>query len=139
MFWYGLLTALTVVFTLVGLCAFILFILSGCESPEIFLVAIVAGVIAFALGTGSTAIEKANTTTDTYTMQMEVTKCDVTSVGLRNGKVKTRCYLTVGDKYLIEVSPEEYAKINVGDIVSVEITTETRFGDVMNPTAILKG
>ncbi len=138
MFWYVLLTILVLLSTIVGLVAFVMFVFSGCEIIEIFFTSLVAGIMAVGMALGATAIENANTTIDINVEQMEITKCDITSNTLDNGSVRQNCYLTVGNKYLVKVSPEQYARLNVGDIVTVEINIETRFGEEQKPIVTLK-
>lgn len=139
MFWYVLLMILAIVFTIVAVGSLIVFILSGCDFVEILLVTLVAGVIALGTGFGTMSVEKANTTIDTNVVQMEITKCDITSVKSSNGIIQHNCFITVGDKYLVKVSEEEYAGLNVGDIVDIEIINETIFGEAQNPTITLSG
>lgn len=139
MFWYILLQALTIVFAIIVIGTIIIFILSGCDCAEILLVTLVAIIIAVASGYGVTAIEKANTTTNTDVVQMEITKCDLTTIRSENGIIQQNCYITAGDKYLVEVSAEKYAQLNVGDMVMIEITTKTKFGEVQKPTMCIKG
>lgn len=128
MFWYGLLNVLVILFALVAAAAFIGFILTGCDMPELLLVAFLIGAIAVGCGFGTTSIEEANTTIYTDVVEMEITKCDITSVSSTSASDRAICYITVGDEYIIEVSPEEYAKLNIGDIVPVTVKTKTTFG-----------
>ena len=128
MFWYGLLNVLMTLFALVAGAAFIGFILTGCDMPGLLLAAFLIGAIAVGCGFGTMSIEEANTTTYTDVVEMEITKCDITSVSSTSTSDRTICYITVGDEHLIEVSPEEYAKLNVGDIVPVTVETKTTFG-----------
>lgn len=139
MFWYILLFILAVIFGLMALSAFVLFLLSGCEVSEILLITFALVIIAVALGYGATTIEKENTTINTDIVEIEITKIDITSVSLSNGNTQQKCYITVGDRYLVSVLPEEYANLNIGDIVTVEITNITKFGEAQKPIVTLKG
>lgn len=139
MFWYILLFILAVIFGLMALSAFVLFLLSGCEVSEILLITLALVIIAVALGYGATTIEKENTTINTDIVEIEITKIDITSVSLSNGNTQQKCYITVGDRYLVSVLPEEYANLNIGDIVTVEITNITKFGEAQKPIVTLKG
>lgn len=139
MFWYIVLFILATIFGIIAVGALIMFILSLAEVPEILWITLIAGIIAIGLGLGATEIQNANTTLDTDTAQMEITKCDMTSVKLSSGMTKESYFITVGNKYIVEVSSEKYAKFNVGDVVLVEVTTKTTFGETMKPTIALKG
>lgn len=130
MFWYVLLMFLVAVFVIVAIGAFLISILSGCEIPEVLLVTLVAGIIAFGMGFGATSIKNANTTINTTVEQMEITKCYI---------MENNCYIAVKDKYVIKVSFEKYACLNVGDVVLVEVTIKTTFGEEQKPEITLKG
>lgn len=137
MIWCIALTVLTIIFGAVGIIALVLFIVSMCDVPACGLVAIICIVLAFGCCVGTTEIEKANTTTQTQVVEMEITKCDMTSVKAASGMVRDNFYITAGNKYVIQVSAKDYAALNVGDVVSVEIETKTTFGETME-TASLK-
>ena len=137
MFWYILLMALFVLFGVAALVSVALFIISGCECPEILIVTLVLVIISFGFECGATAVEDENTTINVDTVQMEVTKCDITSVNY-NGVIQQKYYVTVGDKHIVNVNAEEYAELNVGDVVTVEIITTTKFGEVQKTRKVLK-
>lgn len=128
---------LAVLLGAVAMGAFVIAIFDGFDGGTL-IVSLVATALAVVLGLTAFSIEKANTTTDVDVVQMEVTKCDMTSVR-SNGVTQIDCYVTVGNKYMVEVSTEKYAELNVGDVVLVEIETKTVFGEVAKPTVRLKG
>lgn len=137
MFWYVLLMVLMVLSAVVMIATLFIFILSGCDVPEIFAVTMVSIVIFIFAGVGATSIKNANTTVDTEVVQMQITKCDIAGISVHNGKMQFDCYITVDNKYIIEVSREKYAELNVGDVVSVEVTTKTEFNTVKRATVNL--
>jgi hypothetical protein len=57
-------------------------------------------------------------------MEMEITKCDL--VAAADDQLKF--YLTLGNKYIVSVSPYDYAELNVGDTILVDVETKTTFG-----------
>lgn len=134
MFIYNLVSTLTVLFGVTLLISFVLFILSGGDAPVYGLVILVAGVLLFASMYGEAKIAENNTTTETEIVQMEVNKCDITQ-----GEYKTEYHITVGNKHIIRVTAEEYAEINVGDMVEIEVVTKTVFGEAKKPNISLKG
>jgi flagellar basal body L-ring protein FlgH len=130
MFWYILLVVLTIIFAMICMLALVILMLCQFEVPEILLVVLLAAAIAFGLGSGAKGIKEVNTTIDINVTQMEITKCDIGD--------SFKCYLTLENKYVAEVSLEQYMALNVGDIVTVEIKTETQFGEEFEPVVTLK-
>lgn len=133
MFWYSTLTILTGVFIVVAIASLV-FAMADC--PGMFIACLVAVAIAVAANYGVEAIEEKNTTITTEVVAMEVTKLDITSTG-DNGYVRKICYVTVSDEYIVEVNPEQYVKLNIGDIVDVEIVVKTVFGEKSKPIITL--
>lgn len=127
---YVILVVLVSILTVVSLVGIVIFVLSGCELGEVLVATLIAVALAFGCGAGATAVEKSHTETRVEYIQCVVDKCDITD---------NKCYISAGG-YLIEVTPEEYATLNVGeDTVMVEITTKTVFGEARKPTIALKG
>lgn len=127
MFWYIVLFVLTIVFALVAFASMAIFILSGCEVPEILLATLLTGAIAIGLGCGASEIEKENTTITTEAVAMEVTKCEIGG---------DKYYITVDNQYIIRVGMETYATLDKGDIVLVEVTTKITFGEPSTTVAL---
>ena len=136
MFWYVVLNVFMVLFALVALAAFVIFLISGCDAPEVLLAVFIAGLIAAGCCYGATSIEKANTITYTNVAEMEVTKCDMVCVTSNNATPKLHYYVTVDNEHIVEVTSEEYAKLNIGDTVSVEIETKTTFGNTTEKASL---
>jgi hypothetical protein len=136
---YVILALLAVLLGMGGMIVFFLFVVTDCEPYQLLIAFVILAVLALGLGLGAVAIENANTTTDIEVVQMEVNKIDITSVCTSNGFARNNCYITVGNKYVVEVTEKQYAALNVGDVVSVEVETKTVFGEVQKPTVRLKG
>ena len=135
MFWHGVLTASTIIFALLTALAFFwLFAEPSTETALIFIV-----VLAITIGSfiGADQIEKANITTHIEVVEMEITKCDMSSRYSTNMDEITSYYFTIGNEYVIKVSSDQYAKYNVGDTILVEVETKTIFGEATE-TARLK-
>jgi len=107
-----------------------IFVLSGCDAPEFLILALILGGIAVGAGCGAAEIENENTTLTTEVVRMEVTDKDIGNDNF---------YITVGNKYLINVEANEYAKLDKGDAVLVQITTKTKFVEAKKPMVTLKG
>lgn len=134
MIWYVVFTVLSVLFGIATFAGFILFIITGCDCPEIAIISFASMVILIGCTGGATFIEHENTEIDIVVEDMEITKCEITSAS----NTQYSYLITVADKYVIKINEEEYAKLNKGDIVTVEITTETVFGEKQNSIASLK-
>jgi uncharacterized membrane protein YeiB len=112
-----------------AIVAFVLFLLTQGEIPQLLFIALAILIVAIIVSCGANAVETANTVTKTEMVSGEVTKYHAT---------EQHCYVVVNDEYLIEVTPEQYARINDGDKVLVEVTIKTVFGETTK-TARLKG
>lgn len=125
MFWWTVLFMLAIFSTLAAIVGIVFTLIEPGFAP-IFLL-----VLAICIGShiGATQIEKANTEIHTEVVEMEITKCDMTSYHVRNIGECRSYYLTVGNGYVIEVSSNEYANYNVGDTVFVEVETKTIFNE----------
>jgi hypothetical protein len=77
--------------------------------------------IAISAGFGATHIEKRYTTIETETVEMVVTKTDVTDDG--------KFVVVVGKEHVVDVSEAEYAAVNENDVVTVEVDTVTVFNE----------
>ena len=135
MVWYIVFFMLNVSFGLAAFVSFVLFILSECDIQELLIITFVALIISIAFGCGATEIENANTTITTDVAQMKITKCEITNANSNDEQYD--CYITVNSKHIINVEEKEYAQLNVGDVVTVEIVTKTKFGEVQTSTMIL--
>jgi hypothetical protein len=136
MIWYIILNLLLVIFAVIAGFAFIVFVLLACmdcEGCEILLVVMsIFGLLATGAGGVASVVEDANTTIKIDTVQMEVTDC---KHYVKNG-IHHDCCITLDNVYVITMDEDyDYAK---GDIVTVEITTETRFGVIQDPVITLK-
>ena len=72
--------------------------------------------------------EKEHTTSVTEVVETKVTDKEVEAISNANGHIKRIYYVTVADGYILEVGKEQYAQLQMGDIVLVEVTTKTVSG-----------
>lgn len=135
MFWYTVLMVLGIIFGLATAAAILFLIID--PSMETALIFIIVFAIAIGSFIGTEQIEKTNTVVYTEVVEMEITKCDIAGYRTPSMNEQTHFYLTVGNEYVIKVSSKEYAELNVGDTVLVEVETKTTFGETTE-TARLK-
>lgn len=127
MFWYILLNVLMALFALAMVAAICLFAFSGGDFPILLLVAILIGAIAGGCAYGASKIEEANTVAHTEVVEMKITSRELVPVNSDYESNNVDCYITVNNEFLIEVTPEEYAKLEKIDTVPVKIETKTTF------------
>lgn len=114
---YNILTISGIIFMIIFMIIFLLWI-TGIDIGNINMhyAMFITGFIGIVLICAVFVVENANTKVEIKVVEMQITKCDLT---------EDSCYITVNNEYMIRISRQEYARLNVGDVVLVEITKST--------------
>ena len=127
---YTILSVATGIAGVIGFISFVLFMMMGFDDTLFGAISLVCLVIVIGLG-----VAKINITIDETTVLEETVVATVTSKDMVADENSNKCYVAIicddDSDATLWVTHNEYARVQVGDNVSVIKTAETLFGNTV--------